>query len=149
MAYIDKNYMNSITLEDVANHIGKSRNYTSSIFNNTVGMNLMEYVNSVRIKNACALIAYSGIPMEEVAYRCGFTNLKHFGRVFKNVVGTTPVRYRTSHATRDCQFKGDSSVLKGPYRDDEDMFTYIVDAQKFIKWKTPEEYILQNPKDEH
>ncbi|MBR5472235.1 MAG: helix-turn-helix transcriptional regulator [Oscillibacter sp.] len=148
MAYIDKNYMHSITLEDVAHHIGKSRNYTSSIFNNTVGMNLMEYVNSVRIKNACAMIAYSGIPMEEVAYCCGFTNLKHFGRVFKNVVGTTPVRYRTSHATRDCKFKGDEALLKMPYKEEDDMFTYIVDAQKFIKWRTTEEYILQAPRDE-
>ena len=145
IAYIDENYMRLITLEDVANHIGKSRNYTSTLFNTAVGMNMTEYLNSVRIKNACALMSYSDMPTEEIALTSGFTNLKHFGRVFKNMVGTSPVRYRTSHMVKDCRYDGEYDGLKQPYRENEEAFTYIVNAQKFVKWKTPYDYILQQP----
>ena len=148
VAYINEHYMDQITLEEVANHIGKSRNYTSTLFNDAVGMNLMEYLNSVRMKKACELIAYSDMSVEDIAYKCGFSNIKYFRRVFKNVVGTSPLKYGTSHAVKDCRFDDDYMLLKTPYTENDDTFTYTVNAQKLVKWKSPYEYITQQPGDD-
>ena len=147
IAYINEHYMEQITLEAVATYIGKSRNYTSTVFNNAVGMNLMEYLNSVRMKKACEMMAYSDMSVEDIANMCGFSNIKYFGRVFKSVVGTSPMKYRTSHAVKDCRFDGDYVLLKAPYSENDDTFTYTVSAQKFVKWKSPYEYITQKPED--
>ena len=149
MAYIDKHYREPLTLEDVANHVGKSRNYTSTLFNEAMGMNMMEYLNSVRMKHACTLMAYSDLSIEDIASECGFSNAKYFGKVFKSVVGISPARYRTSHVVKDCRFDGDEEILKKPYQPSEEAFTYVVNAQKMIEWKSPYEYILQKPEPEN
>ena len=146
--YIDMHYMEPLTLDDVANYVGKSRYYTSTLFNESMGMNMTEYLNSVRMKHACSLMAYSALPMGEIAEKCGFSDVKYFGKVFKNVVGISPARYRTSHVVRDCRFEGSAEFLKEPYQENEDTFTYVVDAQKLVKWRSPYEYILQQPEGE-
>ena len=145
MTYIDNHYREPLTLEDVANHVGKSRNYTSTLFNEAMGMNMMEYLNSVRMKHACTLMAYSDLSIEDIAGECGFSNAKYFGKVFKSVVGVSPAKYRTSHSVKDCRFDGDEEFLKVPYHPSEETFTYVVNAQKMIRWKSPYEYIQQKP----
>ena len=145
LAYIEANYMNQLKLEDVAEHIGRTRSYTSYLVSNTTGSTVVEHLNTVRIKNACTMLAYSDASVETVAETCGFTNVKNFCRVFKNIVGTTPNRYRTSHSVDDMRYLGDLQELDVPY--DRPVFTYVPGARKCVNWKTPLEYISQRVKE--
>lgn len=141
LAYIETNYMKPLKLEDVAEHIGRTKSYTSYLVSSTTGTTVVEHLNAVRIKNACTMLAYSSTPVETVAETCGFTNVKNFCRVFKNIVGTTPNRYRTSHAVDDMDYMGDRKELDVPYQ--RPVYTYIPSARKCVNWRTPLEYISQ------
>ncbi len=142
IAYINEHYMRPITLEDIATHIDRNRSYTSSLFSTAYGMTLVEYLNAVRIQHACALIAYSDISIKDVPARCGFSDQRNFGRVFKSVVGITPQKYRNSHMVKDLLYDGDINELRH-CRTEEPMFTYVANAQKRIVWASCYDYIIQ------
>lgn len=145
LAYIEENYMRQIRLEEIAEHLERTPNYISSLVSSATGMTVVEHMNTVRIKHACTMLAYGSAPLEEVCAKCGFTNVKTFTRVFKNIVGTTPSRYRTSHVVDDMRYQGDLKELDVPY--DRPVFTYIPGARKCVNWKTPLEYISQAVKE--
>jgi len=142
ISYIEENYMNQIRLENISEYIGRTNSHTSQLVRSVTGMTVVENLNAVRIKHACAQLTYSNDPLEKVALSCGFTNVRHFSRVFKNLVGTSPNRYRTSHVANDMYYIGDPAQLEKPYQDLT--YTYIPGAQKCIYWNTPMEYLRQN-----
>ena len=108
-------------------------------------MTVVEHVRETRIKNACRQLAYSDTPIEEVISSCGFISASYFHKVFREKVGTTPARYRTSHMVNHTFYEGEDAALDVPYT--QDFFTYIPGAQKCIHWKTPREYQAQREKD--
>lgn len=143
LSFIEQNYSQQLRLEDLADYIGRTKTYTSYLVSTTTGQTVVEHLNAVRVRNACTLLAYSDTPIDLVAESCGFTNIKNFARVFKNIVGTTPTRYRTSHSVGDMTYTGDLNDLNVPYNGLS--YTYIPSARKKVHWKTPLEYISQSP----
>ena len=142
LSYIDENYMHPFKLENLAEHIGRTKTHTSYLVSSATGQTVVEHLNEVRIKHACTQLAYSAASLDEVATSCGYTSTKHFCRVFKELVGCTPTRYRTSHSVDDMFYDGDSQDLNVPY--DTPAYTYVPRAQKIIDWKTPLEYLSQS-----
>ncbi len=143
--YINGHFAETILLDDIAAHIGRSRNYTSTLFSEAYGMTLIEYANAVRIRHACNLISYSDTPTEEIIQQCGFNNIRNFNRVFMRIIGTTPARYRTTHrAEHHLQYPGNPENLK-KYRSAENCFTYTVDAEKRVDWPSVYDYMAQVP----
>ncbi len=142
--YIEEHYAEPILLEDIAGHIGKSRNYTSALFSGTYGMTLVDYINKIRIQHACQLIAYTIIPLDEVMLRCGFRTARSFHRVFKQYIGTTPARYRIS-SKNYLAYDGNLCDLKA-YTPKESFFTYAVNARKKVNWDNEYDYVRQFPK---
>ena len=75
---------------------------------------------------------------------CGFISDSYFHKVFREKVGTTPNRYRTSHSVSDTFYHGEDAALDVPY--EEPVFTYVPGARKCIHWRTPREYFQQESK---
>ena len=92
--YINQNYMNKITLEEIANAVHVSPNYFSKIFKEEVGINFAAYLNKVRIEGAKKLLLESDGSLVEVAYLAGFEDQSYFSRVFKKYTGLSPKRYK-------------------------------------------------------
>lgn len=90
--YIQKNYADSITLDDIAQYVGKSKFYISRLFNQYESESLSEYINRVRIANAAQMIA-QGLSVCEIAYRLGFKEPTYFSKVFKRYMHVTPSQY--------------------------------------------------------
>ena len=105
----------------------------------------VEHLKEIRIKNACKLLAYSNTPLEKIISECGFISASYFHRVFREKMGTTPNRYRTSHVVKDTFYLGDDAALDIPYN--EPVYTYIPGARKCIQWKTPRDYFNQEDND--
>ena len=141
LAFIEENYMHQIRLEDVANYIDRSPYHTSHLIKTSTGLTVVEHIRDVRLKNACMQLAYSRVPLDEIINACGFVSASYFHRIFKDTIGTTPNRYRTSHVVNDTFYLGNDSSLDIPYKDT--FFTYIPGALKCINWKTPREYYTQ------
>ena len=77
---------------------------------------------------------------------CGFISTSYFHKVFRERMGTTPNRYRTSHQVGVTFYQGEDHALDIPYDPGKQFFTYIPGAHKRIDWKTPRAYFAQEVK---
>jgi AraC-like DNA-binding protein len=92
--YIEDNYMNDISLSDVAKSVGFSEFYFSRIFKDITEKNFSHYLNEYRIKKAEHLMVSSGMSIAEIAYNVGFNSIVTFNRSFKGIKGCSPSVYK-------------------------------------------------------
>lgn len=92
--YIQKNSAKDITLEQVAGLIHLSRSAFSKFFKRATGKTFSDYVNDIRIGNACYLLTESDKAINEIAFETGFESLTYFNRVFLKKKGVTPRNFR-------------------------------------------------------
>ena len=64
------------------------------MFHQETGCTLCSYINKKRIENAKRLLLQSEQSIQEIAIDCGFINISHFNRVFKNLVVKSPMEYK-------------------------------------------------------
>ncbi len=99
LVFINLNYREAISIEQLAQMAHLSRSYFMYCFKKMVGISAMEYIIQLRIKLACEMLRNSTAPSLEIAFACGFQNLSNFNRQFKKYVGYTPKQYRGSTNT--------------------------------------------------
>lgn len=91
---ISQRYMNDLTLTDVAEELGLTAPYFSSLFKQYTGKNFILFLNEVRILHAIQLIKDGNTDMEAIAIQCGYVSKKYFFEAFKRVTGQTITQYR-------------------------------------------------------
>ncbi|MCD9026197.1 response regulator transcription factor [Cohnella silvisoli] len=82
----------NLTINSIAGQLFLTPSYICLLFKNETGMTVNQYLTSVRMEMAKALIAQHKI--HEVAKRVGYTDTKYFTKIFKKEVGWTPSEYR-------------------------------------------------------
>lgn len=92
--FLMENYMNKLSLGIVADEFFITPCHLSRAFKKTTGFTFIEYLNSVRIKEAQKLLKETKKSVMEIAELTGFDSQTHFGRVFKGILGLTPLQYR-------------------------------------------------------
>ncbi len=92
--YICNNYMNPITIDELANSVNLSKHYFMRFFKKYMGMTCVEYINDYRLKIATNLLLTTTMQITEVATNIGISNLSYFNRIFKKKYGITPKEYR-------------------------------------------------------
>lgn len=96
MNWIEEHYAEDIQLADIANSLHLSKYYLSRIFQRETGGSLSEYIIARRIKQACRLLYSTSLSIEHIAAQVGYPNASYFIRLFKKVMGTTPLQYRSA-----------------------------------------------------
>jgi AraC-like DNA-binding protein len=104
LGFIKKNYMNKISLHDVAEAANISPSYFSKVFKEEMKCNFNVYLNKYRVEVAKKLLLDLSIPLVNVALFTGFEDQSYFSKVFKKVTGLTPGKYRESMG-RFCEEK--------------------------------------------
>lgn len=94
--YINTHYSEDITLESLSSLFYISPCYFSRTFKKVCGLSFTEYLNNVRIKEAQKLLLTKGTTVKEVTEKTGFKSNAHFDRVFKAIVGASPLQYKKS-----------------------------------------------------
>jgi len=93
--YIANNYANSsLSLNDVADHIGISASYLSELFFEVSGEKFSAYLAEYRVEKARQLLRTTNTTIKEIGFLCGFNSIQNFIRVFKKVTNDTPGHYR-------------------------------------------------------
>ncbi len=64
------------------------------IFVETINMSPIDYLNLVRIQNACQIMNKTDHSMEVVASECGFTTFSTFNRNFRKFLNTSPYQWK-------------------------------------------------------
>ncbi len=93
-AYIQAHYNTEISLESICAHIAVSKNYFSSLFKKETGMNIWDYLTSVRLEQAKRLLTTTSLKNYEIASRIGYENPSYFTKMFKKSFGQLPQEYR-------------------------------------------------------
>ncbi|WP_079911562.1 AraC family transcriptional regulator [Paenibacillus sp. 32352] len=99
--YIDDNYMNPITLEQLEVTFGLSKYYICHLFKETSRFTLFEYLLNRRVIEAKKLLENTDQDIIQIALSCGFQNLQHFYRIFKRSAKVTPLQYRKIRSARN------------------------------------------------
>ena len=92
--YIESNYTDNITLEDVSREVNISSYYLSRIFKEGTGENFIDYLTGLRMDKAKELLATTQYSMKEICAKVGYSDPNYFSKTFKKNVGVTPTEYR-------------------------------------------------------
>lgn len=92
--YIEDNFSDfSLSSEKISREFSYNKNYISTVFKKKFGVGISEYIRTVRIQRAVALIEQNFSSVKEIAYRCGFCDQLYFSKVFKEKIGMSPKKY--------------------------------------------------------
>lgn len=94
MAYIEHNYQNGITVEDIARQTGLNRSYFGKIFKSATDKSPQQYLIDYRMTKAAQLLKLTALSVGEVGRAVGYPNQLHFSRAFKGAFGLCPREWR-------------------------------------------------------
>lgn len=95
--YINIHFADEITLDNLSSKFHMSTHYISRIFKKFTGISMIDYLNNIRIKEAQKLIMAETMSMQQICEAVGYNNYTHFGRVFKEISGMTPLKYKNEN----------------------------------------------------
>jgi len=98
--YIHSHFAEKISETTVAALCGMNRFQFSRAFSKTQGITFNDYLIGHRIREACRLFQNPTISVTDVALMVGFSDVSHFGRMFKRYCGVLPSTYRAGVAQR-------------------------------------------------
>ena len=95
--FIDQHLSKLFTLDDIAAALNINKSYLSRRFAQETGMRIMEYTRKKRIEAAANMLKYTDKTISAISASFCFPTQSHFGALFKQLIGTTPLKYRTAN----------------------------------------------------
>jgi len=95
--YLDDNFSQRLTVEQVAAEFGYSRSRFSHLFKSTIGYSLPQYLNMLRCRSVSEALLTSDTPVVDLAVSAGFNNAHTFYSAFKTHYHMTPREYVRMH----------------------------------------------------
>ena len=92
--YMKNNLENSLTLIDIASQVSLSCSHFSAMFKRKTGYSPIDYFIRLRIQHACQLLDLTRMRIKEVSAQLGFDDPYYFSRVFRKIMGESPLVYR-------------------------------------------------------
>lgn len=94
--YMVENMEKKITLQELADYMGYSQSYLSQRFKLEFGESPLNYLNRLRIDNACRLLKETPLKVNHICHKVGISDAYYFSRLFHQLVGMSPREYRNS-----------------------------------------------------
>lgn len=99
--YILQHYSEAVTLDDMAREACMTPQAFCRYFKKHTGQTFVSFLNRMRVNEACKKLTenkYESISV--VAYKCGFTSITNFNRVFKSIMGNSPRGYLDNYMNK-------------------------------------------------
>lgn len=100
LLFMERHYDESITLKDMADKVYLNAAYFSTLFKQKTGKAFIERLTEIRVEQAKKRLASTEDKITTISDMTGFSNIRHFNRVFKNETGFTPKDYRSAVRSR-------------------------------------------------
>ena len=94
LSFIEQNFQNDITIEDIAACCGLNRSYFGKIFHEVLGKSPQEFLISYRMTKATELLKLTSLSIAEISSTVGYSNQLHFSRAFKKIYGISHRQWR-------------------------------------------------------
>ncbi|MDO4287196.1 MAG: AraC family transcriptional regulator, partial [Eubacteriales bacterium] len=95
--FIQENYADDIKVQDIADHVGISRNYLSTLFQNILQVSPNAYLANFRLTRAKEQLTITDLSIGAIADMCGYRDPLVFSKAFKLKTGMTPTQYRKTN----------------------------------------------------
>lgn len=96
-SYIDEHFMEDLSLSSIAEYFHISEYYLARQFRKYTSFTVNNYLISCRIGEAQRRLIHEADRIDEIAVKCGFSNLSYFYTSFRKNVGCTPSQFRRSY----------------------------------------------------
>ena len=100
LKYIETNFNQPLSLEDVAEIANLSPAYFSRKFKKETGITFKDYLNFIRNKRACQALITTDDSVTKIAADCGFSSSNYFKDIFRRMNGISPREYRKRMAEK-------------------------------------------------
>ncbi len=94
--YIEGHYGENITLSNISANAGMNHTTLTALMKEEFGCTAIEYLMKYRITVSKKQLAFTDMPIKDIANMVGFKTVQHFSRVFKQHISTTPAEFRRS-----------------------------------------------------
>ena len=152
--YIYNNYMNKISLQDIASLEYLSSYYLSHQIKDMAGTNFKELLNNVRVDESIKLLLDTDKTLSDISLDVGFSHTRYYNKSFKDYYNCTPLQFRKKYHIPEGKIDNFKKIqtydlpeaLKhlSFYLEDYDRFNYI---NKIIKLQT--DFLLPTTKLQH
>lgn len=92
--YCTKNFSKDLSLSVLESELHISKYYISHLFSNKLRVRFNDYINSLRISEACRRLRHSDDTVTEISEAVGFGTLRTFNRAFTKQMGMSPSEYK-------------------------------------------------------
>ena len=92
--YMKENTEKKLSLTEIADHIGYSPSHFSILFNKRTGYSPIYYFNQLKIQQACQLLDFTDMKINQVCYKVGIDDSYYFSRLFSKMMGMSPKLYK-------------------------------------------------------
>lgn len=93
LEYIRDNMDRNISNEELGEVMHLHPNYINSVIKATTGLSLHSYLLHTKISHSVSLISEQKYTLSEIAEQCGFSDIYHYSKIFKKIMGVPPSKY--------------------------------------------------------
>ncbi len=97
IAYVKENITQKITLTQVAELVNMNESYISRLFKNETGINLISFINMLKMEKSMELLKDPDIMVKEVANKLGYDEQSYFNRIFNKYFGSSPSEFKQNY----------------------------------------------------
>ena len=94
LKYIESDYCNPISVQDIADRLNVNRSYLHRLFKSFTGMSIQDYLLDYRIRQACILLKNTDLSVRAIAHSVSYIDALYFSRLFRQKKGMSPSQYR-------------------------------------------------------
>lgn len=92
--YLDDHFTDhNFSLETMSDALSYNKKYLSHVFKKHFGIGIIDYINTVRIQNACTMMEQGFTSVNTIADQCGYSDAQYFSKIFKSKIGLSPTQY--------------------------------------------------------
>lgn len=92
--FCEKNFSENLNLDILSENFHMNKFHISHLFNQKLGVGFRDYINKLRIEEACYLISETKESITDISETVGFGSIRSFNRAFLEIMNTTPLKYR-------------------------------------------------------
>lgn len=99
--FLRQHHAEPVSMATLARHLGYSRSRTFELFKAEMGLTPNDYLQRVRMENACHLLRRTTLSVTDIALSVGFNSSQYFSTVFRRYTGRTPGAFRQTSPRRE------------------------------------------------
>lgn len=100
IAFMKENLNRQLTVESIACEFNYSSSHYSTLFKQKTGLSPIDYFIRLRIQYACQLLNSSNLIIKEISQKIGYDDPFYFSRIFKKIIGKSPIEYKGESKTK-------------------------------------------------